>query len=157
MIEFVIAESGKLIDEIRKLFQEYAESLDFNLCFQDFDRELRELPGEYARPSERLILARHDGRSVGCVGLRRLEEGICEMKRLYVKPEYRRRGIGRELAERIISEAKAIGYRRMRLDTISNMVEAITLYRSLGFREIEPYRPNPIKGAKYFELTMRDD
>ena len=156
-MQFVMAENGSLIDEIRSLFLEYARSLDFNLCFQDFDRELKDLPGEYSRPNGRLILARYNGRFVGCVGLRKLEEGVCEMKRLYVKPAYRRMGIGKELAERIISEAMAIGYRRMRLDTISNMVEAITLYLSLGFREIEPYRPNPIKGAKYFELIMRAD
>jgi len=157
MIEFVMAKSKDDIEEIRRLFLEYAGSLDFDLCFQDFDRELRELPGEYAEPDGRLILAKCDGRCVGCVGLRRLEGDICEMKRLYVKPDYRGTGIGRELASRIIAEARAIGYRRMRLDTISDMVEAITLYRSLGFVEIDPYRPNPIDGAKYFELKLRED
>ncbi|MEM2839495.1 MAG: GNAT family N-acetyltransferase [Thermoplasmata archaeon] len=149
-----MARSRGEIEEIRKLFLEYAKSLDFDLCFQDFDRELRELPGEYAEPHGRLILAKYDGKCVGCVGLRKLQADICEMKRLYVKPGYRGRGIGKELARRIIAEARAIGYRKMRLDTISDMIEAIALYKSLGFNEIGPYRPNPIEGAKYFELRL---
>lgn len=153
----VLVDGEELIAEVSRMFLEYASSLDFDLCFQNFDQELRELPGEYARPSGRLILALYDGMPVGCVALRRLEEGICEMKRLYVKPPYRGKGIGRELAEKIISEAKSIGYRKMRLDTISTMIEATTLYKSLGFREIGPYRPNPIEGARYFELILRTD
>ena len=155
MIEFVMVEKEEHIDEIKMLFVEYANSLNFNLCFQDFNRELKELPGEYARPNGRLILAKDKESYVGCVGLRKLEDGICEMKRLYVKPEYRRKGIGRSLAERIISEAKLIEYERMRLDTISNMTEAISLYETLGFVEIGPYRANPIKGAVYLELKLK--
>jgi len=154
MTEFIMAETKEHIAAVRKLFLEYAASLDFDLCFQDFDRELEGLPGEYAMPTGRLILAKHEREYVGCVGLRRFEGDICEMKRLYVRPEHRGRGIGRGLAERIIAEARKIGYRTMRLDTISDMIEAISLYRSLGFTEIPPYRPNPIKGARYFELKL---
>lgn len=153
----VLVDGEELIAEVSNMFLEYASSLDFDLCFQNFDQELRELPGEYARPSGRLILALYEEMPVGCVALRRLEEEVCEMKRLYVKPPYRGKGIGRELAEKIISEAKSIGYRKMRLDTISTMIEAITLYESLGFREIGPYRPNPIEGARYFELILKID
>ena len=148
------AACGEDISTVRRLFLEYAESLSFNLCFQDFDRELEELPGAYARPRGALLLAFEAGRAVGCVGLRGIGEGICEMKRLYVKPHYRGRGIGRALAERIVAEARMAGYRRMRLDTIETMSEAIGLYRSMGFAETEPYRHNPICGAVYLELEL---
>jgi len=149
-----MAETEDQVEEIRNLFLEYANSLDFKLCFQDFDKELKELPGQYSMPSGRLILAKEGKKMIGCAGLRMLEPEICEMKRLYVKPEFRRRGIGRGLAELVIEEAKKIGYHRMRLDTVSTMHEAIALYRSLGFKEISPYRLNPLEGATYFELIL---
>jgi putative acetyltransferase len=148
------------IEECKRLFEEYAKSLGFSLCFQGFEKELAGLPGDYAPPDGRLLLAYHDGDGIaaqpaGCIALHRLEPGICEMKRLYVRPEFRGRGIGRSLAEAVIREAAAIGYERMRLDTIAaKMAEAVELYRSLGFREIAPYRGNPIPTALYMELRL---
>ncbi len=138
----------------RDLFLEYADSLDFDLDFQDFDRELAELPGEYSYPDGRLLIAFVSGKPAGCVALRRIEEAICEMKRLYVRTEFRGKGVGRMLARKIIDEARKIGYRRMRLDTVSSMREAISLYRSFGFKEISQYRVNPRPDAMFFELDL---
>jgi len=134
---------------------EYSNSLGFSLCFQDFDRELAELPGDYSPPDGRLLLAEYEGQLAGCVGLHRLEPEICEMKRLYLRPTFRGKGLGRSLAERVIAEARAIGYVRMRLDTVEPiMKDAVAMYRRLGFKEITPYRPNPITGAMYMELEL---
>ena len=143
------------IDTVRALFLEYAESLGFDLCFQEFDRELEELPGEYTSPRGRILLAEEEGKMVGCVALRDLGGGACEMKRLYVRPGFRRGGSGRALAAEIVRIAKHEGYERMRLDTLSSMKTANALYKSMGFREIEPYRFNPICGAVYLELNLR--
>jgi len=154
MARYLPAESKESVEQTRKLFLEYASSLDFKLCFQDFDKELSSLPGEYAPPNGRLYLAFERSEPVGCVGLRRLEEGACEMKRLYVKPNHRREGIGRALAELVIGDARDIGYSKMRLDTVTAMIPAITLYRLLGFKEIPPYRHNPIASAIYLELDL---
>jgi ribosomal protein S18 acetylase RimI-like enzyme len=154
MARYLSAESKESIEQIRRLFLEYAGSLDFKLCFQDFDKEIASLPGEYAPPNGRLYLAFERSEPVGCVGLRRLEDGVSEMKRLYVKPNHRREGIGRELAELVIRDARSIGYSKMRLDTVASMVPAITLYKSLGFKEIPPYRHNPIASALYLELSL---
>jgi putative acetyltransferase len=140
---------------VRRLFEEYAASLGIDLGFQDFDTELRELPGEYAPPRGRLLLARIDGDAVGCVGLRPLETDVCEMKRLYVLPAHRGTGAGRALAEAVIRAGAQLGYRHMRLDTLPSMEAARALYRSLGFREIEPYRHNPIPGTAYMELALK--
>jgi putative acetyltransferase len=149
------AESDSEIAQVRELFMEYAESLGFSLCFQNFDRELAELPGEYAPPGGRLLLARYGAEPAGCVALRSLEPGICEMKRLYIRPQFRGRGLGKMLANTSISEAKKIGYKTLRLDTVEpKMKSAVALYRALGFREIAPYRPNPIEGAMYMELEL---
>ena len=143
------------VEEARKLFLEYAESLGFSLCFQSFDKEVAGLPGDYSAPDGRLLLAEHEGRIAGCVALHKLSDGICEMKRLYVRPEFRGKALGRALAERVIAEARAIGYSQMRLDTIvGKMDSAIALYRELGFREVPPYRENPIPGAIYMELKL---
>ncbi len=139
---------------VRELFTEYAASLGFELDFQGFDEELRTLPGDYAPPGGALLLGEVGGGPVACIALRDLGERCCELKRMYVRPEHRRRGLGRSLASAIIAEARRLGYERMRLDTIDTMTRAIALYRSLGFREIPPYRPNPIPGATFFELTL---
>ena len=155
MIEFIQVESGPALDQIRALFLEYAKSLDFNLCFQNFDTELRELPGEYALPHGRLILCEFNGKPAGCIALKPLEPGICEMKRLYVRPESRGSQLGSKLATHLIDEARRAGYTSMRLDTIrGSMDKAIALYRSLGFKEIPPYYPNPIANALYLELAL---
>ena len=143
------------IEEIRNLFLEYGRSLGFSLCFQSFDDELAGLPGAYAPPSGRLLLARYSGHAAGCIALRELDAGICEMKRLYVRPEDRGHGLGLMLVERLIAEARAIGYERMRLDTIeSDMKDAVALYRRMGFREITPYSSVPIESALWMELTL---
>jgi ribosomal protein S18 acetylase RimI-like enzyme len=149
------AESPEDVATAGTLFQEYGASLGFKLCFQGFDQELAGLPGDYAPPAGRLLLLIEDGKVAGCVALRRLEADACEMKRLYVRPEYRGRALGRFLAESIISEARGLGYARLRLDTVPTMAVAIALYRDLGFREIAPYRENPISGALYFELRLQ--
>ena len=149
------AESAEEMASIRELFLEYANSLGFSLCFQSFDHELASLPGDYAQPRGRLVLARQEGVAAGCVALHRLEDGICEMKRLYVRPQFRGRGLGKLLAQHIIREARALGYQQLRLDTVEpTMREAVAMYRKMGFREVAPYRPNPIEGALYMELTL---
>ncbi len=148
------ASSERDINTVRSIFLEYGESLGFDLCFQEFDRELEELPGEYASPRGRILLAEEKGEMIGCVALRDLGGGECEMKRLYVRPGFRGVGAGRALAEEIVRIAKHEGYEKMRLDTLASMKTAIALYKSMGFREIEPYRYNPICGAVYLELNL---
>jgi putative acetyltransferase len=149
------AESPEQTAAIRELFLEYAQSLGFSLCFQSFDKELAGLPGDYAPPEGSLLLATREGTPAGCVALHRLEPGICEMKRLYVRPQFRGKGLGRALAERIIADARQIGYKRLRLDTVEPMMRAaVAMYRQLGFCEIAPYRQNPIAGALYMELEL---
>jgi ribosomal protein S18 acetylase RimI-like enzyme len=140
----------------RELFLEYARSLGFSLCFQNFDQELATLPGDYAPPDGRLLLAEYEGQPAGCVALHKLEDNkICEMKRLYLRPQFRGKRLGRALADHIIAEARQIGYRRMRLDTVEPVMEdAVAMYRKIGFKEIAPYRPNPIAGALYMELDL---
>jgi ribosomal protein S18 acetylase RimI-like enzyme len=140
--------------EIRDLFEEYSGSLAINLDFQGFDEELAALPGEYAPPNGCLLLALWKGQAGGCVALRKFGPGICEMKRLFTKPQFRGRGIGRALCEEVIGRARRLGYERMRLDTLPSMEKAKGLYGSLGFREIEPYRFNPVEGASFMELIL---
>ena len=149
------AETPEHINQARTLFREYEAWLNLDLCFQNFEKELAELPGAYAPPSGRLLLAFEDNELAGCVALRRLTDGVCEMKRLFLRPQFHGRRLGRGLAERIIEEARVIGYQRMRLDTLSEqMGSAIALYRSLGFGEIAPYYKNPVPGALFMELKL---
>jgi GNAT superfamily N-acetyltransferase len=148
-------ESPGQVAQARELFLEYAQSLGFSLCFQNFDKELAELPGDYAPPEGRLLLAEFEGQLAACVALHKLDPAICEMKRLYLRPQFRGKGLGRALAGRIIAEARQIGYQRMRLDTVEPvMKDAVAMYRKLGFKQIAPYRPNPIAGAMYMELEL---
>lgn len=143
------------IETARKLFLEYARALGFSLCFQGFDEELAALPGAYAAPAGRLLLACADAATAGVVALRPLEAGICEMKRLYVRPAFRGKGIGEALVDRVIAEARAIGYRRMRLDTVADRMQAaIALYRARGFIEIPAYYHNPLPRVLYLELAL---
>ncbi len=159
-IDLIQATLPEHIEQVRCLFLEYGMSLGFSLCFQSFEEELKTLPGAYEPPSGRLLLARYVSdpgldHAAGCIALRKLEDGICEMKRLYVRPEDRGRGLGRMLVERLIAEARAAGYDRMRLDTVeSAMKDAVALYRRIGFREIAPYSSIPIESALWMELWL---
>ncbi len=147
--------NGPDVRTVRQLFLEYQSAIGTDLCFQDFTRELTDLPGEYAPPSGRLLLAVSEGDAAGCAAMRRIEEEVCELKRMYIRPKHRGKGIGRIMAEVMIGEARKLGYKRMRLDTLSTMKEAIGLYESLGFIDIPAYRYNPISGARYMELALR--
>jgi len=151
----VHAETPTQIAQVRALFLEYAQSLGFSLCFQNFDQELDNLPGEYAPPDGRVLLVESEGQLAGCVALHKLAADICEMKRLYVRPQFRGRKLGRALADRVIAEARRIGYKRMRLDTVEPvMKDAVVMYRKLGFKEIPAYRANPNAGTLYMELEL---
>lgn len=176
MLRIIDAETDEVVAHVSALFREYAASLGVDLSFQNFEHELATLPGEYTPPDGRLFLgiasdvrphASDDslccttaisvGSVAGCVALRKIDNEICEMKRLYVRPEFRGLGAGRCLAHTVIKAATEIGYRRMRLDTLPQMAEAQALYRALGFQEIEPYRYNPVVGTRYFELALWPD
>ena len=152
-MQFVDGHVDEHVPTVRTLFEEYAASLGVDLGFQDFERELAELPGEYVPPAGRLLLAL-DAEPAGCVALRPFEPGVCEMKRLFVRPAHRGSGLGRLLAQAIVEAGRDAGYERMRLDTLPSMAAARGLYRSLGFVEIEAYRHNPIHGTTYFERAL---
>ena len=149
------AQTAAQLPIIRELFLEYRDSLKVDLCFQDFDEELAELPGRYAPPKGRLLLAMGGTQAAGCVALREIGPAICEMKRLFVRPSFRQRGVGRLLAQAVISAAHEVRYERMRLDTLASLRAAIALYESLGFRRIEPYYHNPVADAVFMELQLR--
>ena len=155
LTEIIQAHSAEDITHARELFKEYEAWLEVDLCFQSFEKELAELPGKYSPPDGRLLLAMNNGQLAGCAALRKIDHGVCEIKRLFLRPQFRGKGLGRQLAEAIIREAKQIGYERMRLDTLPpKMNDAIALYRSLGFKEIGPYYDNPVPGAKFMELDL---
>jgi putative acetyltransferase len=154
-MELLRAHTSEHLADVRTLFQEYADAIQTDLCFQGFQRELAELPGAYAPPAGRLLLAKDKGAPAGCVALRPLDAETCEMKRLYVRPAFRGSGVGRRLAVAVTQAAREIGYRRMRLDTLASMTAAIALYRSLGFQDALPYRYNPLPGATFLELDLR--
>jgi len=154
VVEISAAESKSDWATARGLFEEYAASLGFDLSFQDFDREVASLPGDYSSPRGVILLALDGSAAAGCVALRPLAGETCEMKRLYVRPSHRGTGLGKRLADAILAEARARGYRYMRLDTVPGMEAAIALYRALGFRDIDPYRANPIPGAIFMEREL---
>lgn len=144
------------MDVVRTLFREYESWLAYDLCFQSFEAELASLPGQYAPPAGRLLLAEVGGEVAGVIALRAFaEDGVCEMKRLWVRPAFQGHGVGRALAERLVAEARALGYRAMRLDTLPDrMAPANALYESLGFRDIAAYYANPLPGVRYMELAL---
>jgi GNAT superfamily N-acetyltransferase len=144
----------KHLEIARSLFREYAASLGFDLSFQNFEQELSELPGDYTPPGGRLYLAFEKGRPAGCIALRKISDDDCEMKRFYVCPLFRGKGLGKRLATVVIGEAREIGYKRMLLDTVPAMKRAISLYRALGFKPIPAYRKNPVPGASFMELIL---
>jgi putative acetyltransferase len=142
------------VEIVRGLFVEYATALGLDLGFQGFPEELATLPGAYAAPRGVLLLAWVDGVPAGCVGLRPLDADTCELKRLFIRPAYRGRGLARQLSTAALAEARNRGYTRIRLDTLPTMVEAQALYRALGFHEIEPYRASPVPGTVFMELAL---
>lgn len=154
MLEIKQVTSKERIEQASELFKEYSNYLNIDLEFQNFNEELESLPGDYSLPEGCLLLAFYKNKLAGCVALRKFDEGMCEMKRLYVRSGYRGKGIGKALAKQILNTARQLGYTHMRLDTLPFMKEAITLYLSLGFKEIDPYRYNPYEGAKFFELKL---
>jgi len=148
------ARGAKAMDSARELFLEYRKFLDVDLCFQDFDEELASLPGSYRPPSGGLWLAQVDGFLAGCIGFRPLRAGECEMKRLWVRPDFRGLGLGRKLATTCVDAAPAAGYKAICLDTLAFMAEARVLYASLGFREIPAYYDNPLEDVRYMRLEL---
>jgi putative acetyltransferase len=154
MVRLECAESPQFLQMVHELFVEYSNSLGVDLCFQGFAEELATLPGSYAKPAGRLLLLLEGQRATGCGALRPIGAEVCEMKRLYVRPEWRGKGAGYELVLALINAAREIGYERVRLDTLPSMTKAIALYRSLGFKEIPAYRANPVPGATFLELRL---
>lgn len=154
MFSLSLATTEEDIENIKKIFEEYLISLNFDLKFQHFDNEIANLPGDYVYPLGCIVMALHLRNLIGCVALRKVKNNICEMKRLYVKPRYRKLRIGRTLTEAIILEARKLGYQKMRLDTVPSMKQAQCLYESLGFYDIAPYCYNPIPGTRFMELML---
>jgi putative acetyltransferase len=156
MLTILQAESAQQIATARELMIEYAAALGVDLCFQNFDEEMRTLPGKYAPPAGRIFLANWNGQAAGVIAMRPLEEtGACEMKRLFVRPAFRGKSLGRALAEKLIAEAAAIGYRKMKLDTMQGkMDQAIALYQALGFHDVLPYYPSPVRETRFMELEL---
>ena len=154
MTKIDLAQTPEEIAIVRELFREYQTQVGIDLCFQGFAAEVVGLPGDYAPPTGRLFLATQDGKPLGCIALRKLDATRCEMKRLFVRPEARGLRLGRALVDRVIAEAHAIGYEEILLDTLPSMVEAQRMYERLGFRDIPPYRENPVPGARYLAKRL---
>ncbi|MCL0029708.1 GNAT family N-acetyltransferase [Dehalococcoidia bacterium] len=154
-MEIIHAKTAEELAEIRQLFREYEKFLNVDLCFQNFEEELVRLPGKYAPPKGALLMAVEGQDVMGCVAVKELEDDVCEMKRLFVRPQHRGRGLGKLLAQRIIEEAARIGYSRMRLDTLHILTEAMRLYESLDFKRIDRYYSNPLPDVVYWELELR--
>lgn len=150
------AEEPEALPIVRTLFREYEASIRVSLCFQGFEEELASLPGAYSRPSGRLLVAFDWDKAAGCGAFRHLEDGVCEMKRLFVRPEHQGKAIGGALARALIEQARDAGYSQMRLDTMPSMTRAIAMYRALGFKEIPAYRFNPVQGSLFFELRLEE-
>lgn len=157
MTTAITAAAAADLDDVRRLFREYEAAIGVDLCFQGFEAELAGLPGAYASPRGALFIARQDGEAIGCIGFRPFKNDAdrCEMKRLYVRPDRQRGGVGRQLVNRVLDAARAAGYRAIRLDTLRTMTAARQLYRLLGFREIPAYYPNPLPGVVYLELDLQ--
>ena len=154
MPTIIRAGSPEEIAQVRALFLEYGAMPDFCVCFKGFEEEVRSLPGMYAPPEGRLLLAYVEGHTAGCVALRKMESGVCEIRRLYVRPQFRGKRLGRTLAEEIIAQAREAGYHTARLGTLPVMREAIALYQSLGFAQVEPYKADALDGALYMQLSL---
>ncbi|HKO99071.1 MAG TPA: GNAT family N-acetyltransferase [Pyrinomonadaceae bacterium] len=155
MLTIKQVETAEDIQATRQLFEEYVSELGVSLCFQNYDKEVAELPGEYRPPTGRLYFATENNEAAGCIALRKLDDEVCEMKRLFVRPQYRANRLGRALVDRVIEDARAIGYKRMRLDTLpGRMDQAIAMYRALGFKEIPRYYDNPWESALFMELRL---
>lgn len=148
------AQRAAEIDDVRELFVEYEKSVGVDLCFQGFAEEVDGLPGDYAPPRGRLLVAYDGGAAAGCVALRPLDQNSCEMKRLYVRPEWRSAGLGLRLVERVIAEARGLGYQRIHLDTLPSMQAAQRLYERMGFRNAPPHRANPVAGARFLARDL---
>jgi ribosomal protein S18 acetylase RimI-like enzyme len=154
MARIVQADKPEDVETVRALFREYAASIGVDLSFQGFEQGLAGLPGDYTPPTGRLYLAYVEEAPAGCVGLRKIEEGVCEMKRLYVRPLYRGKGIGRQLVLALAKDGRELGYSKVRLDTLPTMKRAQELYRAMGFKPTDPYRANPVEGALFLELNL---
>ena len=155
MISIIQAETAEQIEAVRSLFREYEAWLGLDLCFQGFEEELKNLPGKYVKPDGRLLLALVDGEVAGCAAMRELEPGICEMKRLYIRPESQGRGLGKQLVETVIDEARKSGYRKLRLDTHPpKMGKAVSIYESRDFKPIPAYYHNPHEDVLFMELDL---
>jgi GNAT superfamily N-acetyltransferase len=149
------AEAPAQIEDVRRLFREYEAWLDVDLCFQSFEDELKNLPGKYAAPTGRLLLAFIGEKIAGCIALRKIDDEICEMKRLYLREEFRGTGLGKRLIEQLIEEAKKIGYRKIRLDTLpGKMPKAVALYKEFGFQPIAAYYDNPHRETLFMEKEL---